>query len=111
MSISRHLPAQGAYNIRDLGGYKTASGGSIPWRRFLRSDSLHRLEQGEPQRLHAVGLQKVIDLRTPAEMTEKPSPFERYAEVQFLNLPLFDDLSPAALAKSRSHGDDPLFSF
>lgn len=51
MDMSRHLPMRGAYNIRDLGGYETASGQTIPWRRFLRADSLHRLEDGEADRL------------------------------------------------------------
>ena len=111
MVLSRHLPARGAYNIRDLSGYKSASGGTIPWRRFLRSDSLHRLEKGETHRLHGVGLNKVIDLRTPAEISEKPNSFSNFAEVEFLNLPLFDDLSPSALSKTRRPGDDPLLSF
>ncbi len=111
MAPSRHFPAQGAYNIRDLGGYKSASGDTIPWRRFLRADSLHRLEKSETKRLHGEGLNKVIDLRTPDEIREKPSPFANYAEVQFLNLPLFDDLSPSALSKTRRPGDDPLLSF
>ena len=39
----RHLPLEGAYNIRDIGGYPTASGATTRWRTFLRADSLHRL--------------------------------------------------------------------
>jgi protein-tyrosine phosphatase len=111
MTLSRHLALRGAYNIRDLGGYETASGGTIPWRRFFRADSLHRLADGEAQRLHQVGLSKVIDLRTPVELAEKPNPFQAFPDVQFVNLPLFDDLSPAALSKTKRPGDDPLLSF
>ena len=111
MPPKRHLPARGAYNIRDLGGYDTASGTTIPWRRFLRADSLHRLEKGEPDRLHRTGLRKVIDLRTPAELAEKPNPFSDFGNVDFVNLPLFDDLSPAALSRTRRPGEDPLYGF
>ena len=111
MSMSRHFPVQGAYNIRDLGGYKSALGIAIPWRRFLRSDSLHRLADGEIDRLHAFGVRKVIDLRTPDELAQAPNPFASYHNVQFANVPLFDDLSPEALSKTRSPDDDPLVAF
>ena len=59
----RHLPVEGAFNIRDLGGYQTRAGTPIPWRRFLRSDSLHRIAPQEISRLHDEGLRAVIDLR------------------------------------------------
>lgn len=111
MDMSRHLPMRGAYNIRDLGGYETASGQTIPWRRFLRADSLHRLEDGEADRLHKVGLRKVVDLRTQAELAQAPNPFAIHPDVHFVNLPLFDDLSPEALSRTREPDDDPLLAF
>ena len=109
--LSRHIPAEGAFNIRDLGGYPTRSGQTIPWRRFLRADSLHRLAPTEPARLFDTGLRKVIDLRTPKEMQDARNPFESYEGVDFVNLPLFDDLSPEALSRTRRPGDDPLLAF
>lgn len=111
MDMSRHLPARGAFNIRDLGGYTSATGKTVAWRRFLRSDSLHRLEDGETDRLHALGLRKVIDLRTPDELANAPNPFAADARVSFANVPLFDDLSPEALSRTRRPGDDPLVAF
>ena len=39
----RSLPIEGAYNVRDLGGYPIRAGGSTRWKTFLRSDSMHRL--------------------------------------------------------------------
>ena len=39
----RRLPIEGAYNVRDLGGYPIREGGSTRWKTFLRSDSMHRL--------------------------------------------------------------------
>ena len=35
----RRLPIEGAYNVRDLGGYPIRAGGSTRWKTFLRSDS------------------------------------------------------------------------
>jgi len=108
---ARHLPLRGAYNIRDLGGYPTGAGGITPWRRFLRADSLHRLEDGEAERLMAEGLRSVIDLRTPTEMAGAPNPFASVAEVDFTNMPLFDDLSPEALAQHSAAQAHPLLGF
>ncbi len=110
MREMRHLLVEGAYNVRDLGGYN-ARGGSIPWRRFLRSDSLHRIAEGEAQRLYDEGVRCVIDLRTAGEVAEAPSAFASYPGVIYLNLPLFDDLAPAALARVAADDDHPLFNF
>ena len=107
----RHLPVEGAYNIRDLGGYTTATGARIPWRRFLRADSLHRIHPQEITRLHAEGLRMVIDLRTETELSEAPNPFAAFADVQFANLPLFDDLSPQALSQVQVEAAHPLEAF
>ncbi len=111
MDDKRHLPVEGAFNIRDLGGYETRSGDMTPWRRFLRSDSLHRIAPQEVGRLHDEGLRAVIDLRTSAEVADAPNPFAAYADVHYVNLPLFDDLSPQAMSDAAQEGDHPLFTF
>ena len=41
----RHLPMEGARNIRDLGGYSTTSGTRTQWQRFLRADNQANLTQ------------------------------------------------------------------
>lgn len=110
-AMSRHLPVRGAYNIRDLGGYTTAGGGMIPWRRFLRADSLHRLDPSDVTRLHDEGLRLVIDLRTPQEVASAPNPFAAFADVHFANLPLFDDLSPQAMSRAEVADAHPLLTF
>ncbi|MFC4668111.1 tyrosine-protein phosphatase [Seohaeicola nanhaiensis] len=107
----RHLSITGAHNVRDLGGYRTAGGLILPWRRFLRADSLHRLEPGEDRRLLDEGLTTVIDLRTPTELAEAPNPFANRTDVDFHNLPLFDDLAPASLGQAEATSDDPLLDF
>lgn len=111
MAGKRHLPVEGAFNIRDLGGYETRAGNPIPWRRFLRSDSLHRIAPHEIRRLHDEGLRAVIDLRTGTEVAAAPNPFAAFPDVRYLNLPLFDDLSPQSLSEAAQEGDHPLFTF
>jgi protein-tyrosine phosphatase len=105
---SRQIVLRGAHNVRDLGGYLTAQGTPVPWRRFVRADSLHRLDRDEAARLHFEGLRMVIDLRTAREVRDAPSVLERQRGVEWVNLPMFDALSPDALAKVEVPQGHPL---
>ena len=109
--LTRHIAIEGTHNVRDLGGYVTARGTKIPPRRFLRSDSLHRLAPGGTDRLIDEGLQYVIDLRTQTEVANAPSFFDHLEGVEYINLPMFDDLSPAALANAAAQHSHPLEPF
>jgi protein-tyrosine phosphatase len=40
----RRIALPGTLNLRDLGGYPAAGGGTVRWRTLLRSDALHRLD-------------------------------------------------------------------
>jgi Tyrosine phosphatase family len=59
------------FNVRDLGGYRTADGGLTRWRTLFRADGLNRAEGDDLARLSAMGLRTVIDLRTPDEAVER----------------------------------------
>jgi protein-tyrosine phosphatase len=107
---SRQIVLRGAYNVRDLGGYLTAQGSPVPMRRFLRGDCLHRLDEGEPERLHFEGLRMVVDLRTAREVRDAPSRLARQRGVEWVNLPLFDALSPDALAEIDVPDGHPLLA-
>lgn len=111
MHHSRHIAIEGTHNIRDLGGYVTARGTPIPLRRFLRADCLHRLGPGGTDMLVDEGLRHVIDLRTRQEVTNAPSLFEGLNGIDYINLPLFDDLSPSALASVSAQHAHPLLPF
>lgn len=111
MPPSRHIAIEGTHNIRDLGGYVTARGTTIPPRRFLRADCLHRLAPGGTDRLVDEGLRSVIDLRTAEEVASAPSFFEGLSGIEYINLPLFDELSPAALAQADARHSHPLVPF
>ena len=94
MRFTRHIPLNGSYNIRDLGGYPTATGPTA-WRRILRADSLHRLDDQAMQALHEMGCDTVIDLRRAEETTAQPNPFATaMPQVQYHNISLFEGLDP-----------------
>jgi len=64
---SRLVPHPLIFNLRDVGGYVGHGGCTVRWRRLLRSDSLHRLDIGEPE-FAKLGVRTVIDLRRGHEV-------------------------------------------
>ena len=87
----RHLPMEGAYNIRDIGGYPIESGGNTRWKTFLRSDSMHRLTSDDQANLLAYGVRTAIDLRTTDAAAELPNVFEDSAEVSYVRYNILGD--------------------
>ena len=65
---SRHVSHDLVFNLRDLGGYATADGGTTRWGRLYRGDGLHRLG---PDDCASLGLVTVLDLRTEREVSER----------------------------------------
>lgn len=70
---SRLLAWNACCNTRELGGYLTASQHPTRWNAFIRSDSLHRLNEAGQAALIAYGVQTIIDLRTREEVQSAPS--------------------------------------
>lgn len=71
----RHFRLKGAYNIRDLGGYKTSDGRTTRWGQYLRSDTIANLPQESADAIVEYGIRNIIDLRRSAEVQFSPSPF------------------------------------
>ncbi|ECB6741077.1 protein-tyrosine-phosphatase, partial [Salmonella enterica subsp. enterica serovar Panama] len=46
-SPERHIRLEAAFNVRDLGGYRTSSGATTRWRSLLRADALHKLTESD----------------------------------------------------------------
>ncbi len=105
---SRHLPLGGTYNVRDLGGYATADGGMTRWRRVLRADALHRLDEPGRAHLRDAGLKTVIDLRFDNEVVAGPSPFTDEDGVSVHNISLFGTLNRPPTGFPEVEGEDPL---
>ncbi|WP_332719303.1 tyrosine-protein phosphatase [Pelagibacterium mangrovi] len=91
--LNRHIAVAGAYNIRDLGGYRTPTG-ETAWRRLLRADGLHRIDAEGMALLVETGVVTVVDLRHDNECAEQPNPLARHESVRYHNVSLFADLAP-----------------
>ncbi|CAI8043649.1 Uncharacterized ABC transporter ATP-binding protein YknV [Geodia barretti] len=83
LRASRHLDLEGAYNIRDIGGYETVDGRRTRPRTLFRSDSLHNLTPDSQRALVSEGLRTVVDLRVTESVSEHPNVFARSSEVDY----------------------------
>jgi protein-tyrosine phosphatase len=90
---NRHLPITGTFNVRDLGGYSAGDAETL-WRRILRADGLHRLDEDGRDALVALGIKTVIDLRRPQELKQQPNPLDTDERVRYINISLFENLAP-----------------
>ena len=80
---SRHLDLEGAYNLRDIGGYETVDGRMTRPRTLYRSDSLHNLAPDSQRALVSEGLRTVVDLRVTEAVTQHPNVFVESTEVNY----------------------------
>jgi protein-tyrosine phosphatase len=88
----RWVTLERSFNFRDLGGWPTADGRTIRWRRVFRSDTLHRLTDTDLTTIADLGLRTVIDLRTAHELEAHGSYVVHGHEVAFHHLPLVPSL-------------------
>ncbi|MEA3018920.1 MAG: protein-tyrosine phosphatase [Actinomycetota bacterium] len=91
--MQRFIALEGASNFRDLGGLRTASGGTTRWRRVFRSDTLQELTDADVKIVRGeLGVGTVIDLRTTREITnEGRGPLEA-EPVAYVHLPFIGEL-------------------
>ncbi|MEU9029603.1 tyrosine-protein phosphatase [Streptomyces sp. NPDC048383] len=64
----RRIPLQGAVNVRDVGGYRTYTGGQVRQGLVYRSDALSKLTAADITTVSGLGLKKAIDFRIPMEV-------------------------------------------
>lgn len=69
----RLLPMDGAYNTRELGGYKTTDGRSVKWGMLFRSDKLSDISETDQKYLQNLGIKRIVDFRSEGEKTEDPN--------------------------------------
>ena len=99
LTQGRHLNLEGAYNVRDLGGYLTLDGRHTRWRAFLRGDTLHRLSPASQDILTVdYGIRTVIDLRNTRELQEAPDVFADSPHVTYVNYNIVGDNPSTATA-------------
>ncbi|MEU9865353.1 tyrosine-protein phosphatase [Streptomyces sp. NPDC047971] len=64
----RHIPLQGAVNVRDLGGYRTYAGGRVRHGLVYRADALAKLTDADVTTLAGLRLGRAVDFRIPLEV-------------------------------------------
>ncbi|MFD3944502.1 tyrosine-protein phosphatase [Streptomyces sp. NPDC058579] len=67
-SAVRHVPLQGAVNVRDLGGYLTYTGDRVRQGLVYRGDALGKLTDADLTTLSGLRLATVVDFRIPLEV-------------------------------------------
>lgn len=104
---SRHIPLQGAGNLRDLGG--TAG---LPGQLIYRSDDLSRLTRSDLAALQRLRLRLVIDLRTADEIHSRPDRLPAVPGLRSVQIPIsprrgdFAARSPAAFLRREARQFD-----
>jgi protein-tyrosine phosphatase len=70
---TQFLTVHGLHNLRDVGGYRTADGGSVHRGRLLRGGALGELTSAAHPTLAELGLRTIIDLREDKELAGVPA--------------------------------------
>lgn len=71
------LAFEAVFNFRDFGGQPTRTGGAVRRGRLFRSAHLARASNADHERLHALGVAVVVDLRRPSERRAEPTKWPR----------------------------------
>ena len=108
VATSRRVSLDGAFNFRDVGGYRGDGGRLVRWHRLYRSDGPHGLTSSDAQSLNRLNLRSIVDLRSPGE---SPARFievvngARSYELPMVNIdeeiPGFDSWSDPAFVATR----------
>lgn len=107
MTASADIPiASGLKVFRDLGGTPTADGRRIRSGRIFRSGDLSALNAADHDRLRALGIRLVCDLRSEFERTARPSQWPEDLQTEWLVAGLLDVRS-GQLDLRRMLIDDP----
>lgn len=67
-----HLPMEGGYNFRDLGGIKTTEGRTVAWGKLFRADDMSNLTKNDVKYLESMSIASVIDFRAQSEAKRSP---------------------------------------
>jgi protein-tyrosine phosphatase len=89
MEYCRRLPLDGLLNARDLGGYPSKDG-MTRWGVFVRADVPASLTPRDLDFLRRYGITAVVDLRSDAELRQKPDRLAGETWLRYLHIPLLD---------------------
>ncbi len=92
-AVSRSLTWDGCFNVRDLGGLETASGGRTRHGAVIRADNVRRLSAAGWRSALDHGVRLLVDLRFEGESPGEPSPPD---PVEVVGISLFGRHDPKA---------------
>ena len=84
----RRVQLEGSVNFRDLGGYRAKDGRRVKWGQVFRSDNLGRLTDRDVNYLQKMGIRRVCDFRTRAEIKKRPDRYPPGDQGKSLLLPI-----------------------
>jgi len=89
-AAERAVPLAHGSNFRDLGGYPATGGKHVRWGLIYRSGASAMVTDADLQRIHALGLRDMIDLRSDEERVLAPSRIDgvAYSAVGYPLMPL-----------------------
>jgi protein-tyrosine phosphatase len=88
----RHLRFKSVTNFRDLGGYRTRSGKTVPWRRIFRSGEFARINPDDYRRLtEEIKLAAVVDLRSNFEVERQGTGLPAGSSIKYYNISFIAD--------------------
>ncbi len=87
----RQIKLDGAYNVRDIGGYRTEDNRTVRWTRLLRGDYVRNPSRHDWKLLNEYGVSAVIDLRDKSAAKEMPSVFASRNGVRYQNIELISN--------------------
>jgi protein-tyrosine phosphatase len=94
------IEVAGSRNLRDLGGYRTMDGREIKKGLLYRSDHLGQISKGDLEKLPALGVKTVYDLRGEKEQETFPQRLPEIVPVKVVSLPIFyQGLDPRVTAR------------
>jgi protein-tyrosine phosphatase len=95
----RHIPFEGCFNFRDIGGYPTLDGGTVRWGRYFRAGRQDRMTENDLDRIRELGVRTQIDLRKHDEIGDQGrGPLEQMG-VRHVHLPVIPDGGTDELAR------------
>jgi len=88
VTAERRVTMEGAVNFRDIGGYITEDGRRVKWGRVYRADGLARLTHRDHELFKHMGIGRVFDFRTEAEVSHAPNLLPEDVDIDYINLPV-----------------------
>ena len=76
------------HNFRDFGGYKTKNGSILKKGLLYRSGDLARASSADLEKISALGIKTICDLRSENERKIEPDRFPNVEPITFFNIPM-----------------------